>query len=204
MVTENFEREGNMEETPPTTDRRRGSRRKIADRRQPGDRRTKGRRVVSAPVAHDRRVQVIRTQTSRHKITVGELRRVVSRLSQVTKDNPDMTAVRAQIRGARALMLKVDPDLRTVGALMEEIRSSPAADLPEFHKAEQLLERIGIVAQPAKPAPKTPSKKAKAAEGSTSSKKPSTATRGTSTKKKVTKKKATKKRASKKTTKTEC
>lgn len=194
-----------MEETPPTTDRRRGSRREIADRRQPGERRVTERRVACVSVAHNRRVQVMRAQTSRHKITVGELRRVVSRLSQVTKDNPDMTAVRAQIRGARALMLKVDPDLPTVGALMEEIRSSPAADLPQFQKAEELLERIGIVAQPANPAPKTPSKKAKAAaEGSTSSKKPSTAARGSSTKKKVTKKKAKKNRASKKTTKTEC
>ena len=193
-----------MEETPPTTDRRRGSRRKIADRRQPGERRTKERRVASVPVDHDRRVQVMSAQTGRHQITVGELRRVVSRLSQVTKDNPDMTAVRAQIKGARALMLKVDPDLRTVGALMEEIGSSPAADLPEFQKGEELLERIGIVLQPAKPAPKTPSKKAKAAEGNTSSKKRSTAARGMSTKKKVTKKKAKKKRASKKTTRTEC
>jgi len=190
-----------MEETPQTTDRRRGTRRKITDRRQLGERRIKERRVAAAPVGHDRRVQVMRAQTSRHKITVGELRRTVSRLSQVTKNNPDMTAVRPQIKGARALMLKIDPDLRRVGALMEEIRSSPAADLPEFQKVEQLLERIGIAAQPAL---KTPSKKAKAAEGSTSSKKPSTAARGTSTKKKVTKKKAKKKRASKKTTKTEC
>lgn len=184
-----------MEETPETTDRRRGSRRKIADRRQPGDRRTEERRVASIPVAYERRVQAMRAQTSRHKITIGELRRVLSRLSQVTKVNTDMTAVWLQINRARALMLKVDPDLRTVGALMEEIRSSAAADIPEFQKAEQLLERLGIVAQPAKPTPKAPSKKAKAAEGSKGSKRPSTATRGTSTKKKATKKTAKKKRA---------
>lgn len=192
-----------MGETPKTTDRRRGSRRKEADRRQPGERRTTERRVASIPVDNERRVQAMRAQTSRHKITVGELRRVLSRLYQVTQVNPDMTAVRPQIKGARALMLKLDPDVNAVGALMKEIASSAAADLPEFQQVERLLERLGIVVKPAKPAPKEPSKKAEAADGSAASKRKSTASRRKSTTKKAIKKTAKKKRASTKTTKPE-
>lgn len=189
-----------MTETRKTTDRRMGDRRKVADRRsktvrrETSDRREEDRRIRPIPVTHDRRVPAMTAMDKRHTVTVFAIRRSVSRLSQIAKAQALPSTEQRQLSGARAMMLRVDPDLRAVGEMIGELKTSAIGELPEFQKVEQLMERVGIIVEPPKPVPKKTSKRAKV-----SSKKASSTSRSTGAKKASARKRktATKKRARK-------
>ena len=190
-----------MTETRKTTDRRMGNRRKVTDRRtgtvrrEPSDRRDEDRRIRSIPVAHDRRVPAMTAMDRRHTVTVFAIRQSVSRLSQIAKAHPLPPTEQQQLSRARAMMLRVDPDLRAVGEMIGELKTSAIGRLPEFQKVEELIERLGIIVEPPKPVRKKTAKRAKV-----SSKNASSTSRSTGAKKAAPRKRetATKKRARKK------
>ncbi len=134
--------------------RRKGERRKIADRRSEGNRRVVGERRLAArrqtvvPVdidrrrGVDRRVRALSTLPVRDHIIIHALRRLIGRLYQISQGRPRAEKITAGLGKARSEILKLDPNLYTIAVTMEKLKNTPVAKLEEYKRSQEMLVRF--------------------------------------------------------------
>ncbi len=121
-------RKADLGPPPGMPERRTGWERRIADRRSGGDRRSGLDRRNPTPEALLRAVAI---QTARQ---------LVSRLYlQVCRSAQSSPRAREHLETARAELLTLRPDLDRVAKALDDLKSTPAARLPEYDLARELL-----------------------------------------------------------------